>query len=169
MNKNTIWIVIIVVVLGFGAWLYMSATPTPSINTPAATAPTSSVPAPQPAPVPTPEAASTASSTPPPAVAPPAPAVQPASTKGFTVTGQNYSFTPSAITVKKGDKVKVTFVNSGGTHDLKIDEFGVATRRIQAGQQDVVEFTADKVGTFEYYCSTGNHRAMGMKGTLTVE
>jgi hypothetical protein len=41
--------------------------------------------------------------------------------------------------------------------------------QVGAGASDVVEFTADKAGTFEYYCSVGNHRAMGMKGTLTVK
>jgi plastocyanin len=28
---------------------------------------------------------------------------------------------------------------------------------------------ADKKGTFEYYCSVGQHRALGMKGKLVVE
>ena len=89
--------------------------------------------------------------------------------KEFTITGQNYSFSPSTITVKKGDTVKITFKNSGGLHDLRIDEFNLATKEINGGQQDVAIFTADKTGAFEYYCSVGNHRAMGMKGMLKVE
>lgn len=89
--------------------------------------------------------------------------------KNFTVKGANFSFAPSIITVKKGDKVRITLDNTGGFHDLKIDEFSVATKRIQGGQQDAVEFTADKAGSFEYYCSVGEHRQMGMKGTLIVE
>jgi plastocyanin len=88
--------------------------------------------------------------------------------KEFTVTGKNFSFTPNTLAVNKGDKVKITFKNAGGFHDFKIDEFNVAAKKIGDGQQDVVEFTADKAGTFEYYCSVGNHRQMGMKGTLTV-
>ncbi len=32
-----------------------------------------------------------------------------------------------------------------------------------------VEFTADKKGTFEYYCSVGEHRVNGMKGKFIVE
>lgn len=92
-----------------------------------------------------------------------------ASTKEITVTGQNFSFTPSTITVKKGDKVKLTFKNAGGVHDFTIDELGVKTKQIPGGQSDTVEFIADKAGTFEYYCSVGNHRQLGMKGTLTVE
>ena len=73
------------------------------------------------------------------------------------------------MTVKKGDRVRITFKNSGGTHDFIIDEFNVATKRLNGGEQDAVEFTADKTGSFEYYCSVGSHRAMGMKGTLVVE
>ncbi|MBI5139738.1 cupredoxin domain-containing protein [Candidatus Nomurabacteria bacterium] len=90
-------------------------------------------------------------------------------TKEFTVTGENFSFSPSVITVKKGDKVKITFKNSEGFHDFVIDEFGAATKQTKAPATEVLEFTADKVGSFEYYCSVGTHRAMGMKGTLKVE
>ena len=32
-----------------------------------------------------------------------------------------------------------------------------------------VEFVASIAGTFEYYCSVGEHRAKGMKGNLIVE
>ncbi len=89
--------------------------------------------------------------------------------KTFTVQGSNFAFAPSTITVKKGDKVKIIFENTGGFHDLKIDEFSVATKRIQGEQKEVVEFIADKEGSFEYYCSVGTHRQMGMKGTLIVQ
>ncbi len=89
--------------------------------------------------------------------------------KEFTVTGNNFSFTPSVMTVKKGDKVKITFKNANGFHDFKLDEFDVATQRIQAGGEEKVEFLAYKTGTFEYYCSVGDHRAKGMRGTLKVE
>jgi len=88
--------------------------------------------------------------------------------KEFTVTGSNFSFAPSTLTVNKGDTVKITFVNSTGFHDLVIDEFGVSTSRINGGQSASITFVADKSGVFEYYCSVGTHRQMGMKGTLTV-
>lgn len=89
--------------------------------------------------------------------------------KQFTVSGQNFSFTPSTLTVKKGDKVKITFKNVNGMHNLKIDEFNVGTQTIQGGAQETIEFVADKTGSFQYYCSVGTHRAMGMWGTLKVE
>ena len=89
--------------------------------------------------------------------------------KEFVVTGKNFSFTPSAVTVKKGEAVKIVFKNADGFHDFKIDAFKVATQRINTGGEEIVEFVADKAGTFEYYCSVGSHRKMGMKGILTVK
>jgi plastocyanin len=89
--------------------------------------------------------------------------------KSFTVNGGNFFFTPSTLTVNKGDTVKITFKNTGGIHDLRIDEFQTGTQRIQSGQEETFSFVANKTGTFEYYCSVGEHRAMGMKGTLTVK
>lgn len=88
----------------------------------------------------------------------------------FTVNGDNFSFSPTTMTVKKGDTVRVTFRNSTGTHDWVLDEFpGARTNVLGAGAEETIEFVADKAGTFEYYCSVGKHREMGMKGTLTVE
>lgn len=89
--------------------------------------------------------------------------------KEFTVRGDNFSFDPETIKVNKGDKVKITFINSEGFHDWVVDEFGAATKQTQAPTTEVIEFVADKTGSFEYYCSVGSHRAMGMKGTLIVE
>lgn len=68
-----------------------------------------------------------------------------------------------------GDTVRLTFKSSGGTHDLIIDELVVATNQIGDEEEEEVEFVADKAGTFEYYCSVANHRAMGMIGKLIVE
>ena len=63
---------------------------------------------------------------------------------------KNFSFTPSAVTVKKGEAVKIVFKNADGFHDFKIDAFKVATQRINTGGEEIVEFVADKAGTFEY-------------------
>ena len=92
-----------------------------------------------------------------------------AAVREFNVTGLPFSFTPNTMVVDKGDTVKITFKNNGGTHDFRIDEFsGAATRIINSGEEETITFVVDKTGVFEYYCSVGNHRAMGMIGTLTV-
>ena len=85
------------------------------------------------------------------------------------VEGSNYQFKPSTITLKKGEKVRIVFKNTDGIHDFRVDELNIATTTVRSGQEDFVEFTPDKTGSFEFYCSIGNHRAMGMKGTLIVE
>jgi plastocyanin len=89
--------------------------------------------------------------------------------KEFNVSGKNFSFTPAVINVKQGDKVKIIFNNTEGFHNFVIDEFNVATKQANSPSTEIIEFTADKVGSFEYYCSVGAHRAQGMKGTLIVE
>lgn len=88
--------------------------------------------------------------------------------KAFTVSGQNFSFSPATMTVKRGDTVRITFRNASGTHNLRVDGYDVGTNMIQGGASETFEFVADEAGSFEYYCSVGNHRAMGMVGTLTV-
>ena len=86
-----------------------------------------------------------------------------------TIEGSPFKFSPNVISAKVGDKVIVTFKNMEGAHDFKIDEFNVATKMTKSGETDTVEFTANRAGVFEYYCSVGEHRKMGMVGTLTVE
>ena len=85
------------------------------------------------------------------------------------IDGSNFAFAPKEVRVPYGSQVKIVFKNTGGTHDLVIDEFAVRTKIIQGDATDSVTFTADKKGSFQYYCSVGSHRAMGMWGTLIVE
>ncbi len=87
----------------------------------------------------------------------------------FDIKGLNYSYDVKEIKVKLNDTVKINFINTEGMHDLKIDEFNVATKIIKTGESETVEFVANKTGTFEYYCSVGQHRANGMWGKLIVE
>ena len=151
MNKTAVTIIIVLLVLaGLGYWIYNS----PATPTTTTTSNTDITITPQ-EPNPTPPETSTSTL--------PAPTV-----KEFVIEGKNFSFAPSTISVKKGDQVKITLKNTGGTHDLKIDEFNVGTKRIQSNQADSFTFVADKTGSFQYYCSVGSHRAMGMWGTLVV-
>ena len=90
-------------------------------------------------------------------------------TKTFTVTGKSFEFSVKEIRVKKGDRVRINFSSTEGFHDWVVDEFDAASERVQTGGSTSVEFVADTAGSFEYYCSVGNHRAMGMTGTLIVE
>ena len=94
--------------------------------------------------------------------------------KTFSLTAKDFRFymggkeSPN-LRVKKGDKIKINFISEQGFHDFVIDEFSVATKKITDGASDSVEFVVNEKGTFEYYCSVGSHREMGMKGNLIVE
>ncbi len=89
--------------------------------------------------------------------------------KTFAVEGSPFMFSVKEIKVKNGDTVKVVFTNKNGMHDFVIDEFNAKTKQLKAGEAEEVTFVASKSGTFEYYCSVGNHRQQGMVGKLIVE
>ena len=85
-----------------------------------------------------------------------------------TVEAGAFYYKPATMTVKKGQKVQITLNSVDMMHDFNIDELGVKSAIVKSGETGTVEFVADKVGTFEYYCSVGQHRANGQVGTITV-
>lgn len=92
----------------------------------------------------------------------------------FDLTGENFKFMMNGVEapdlkVKKGDRVTVNLTSTNGFHDWVVDAFGAATERVDTGNSTSVAFIANETGTFEYYCSVGQHRANGMKGNLIVE
>ena len=84
------------------------------------------------------------------------------------MTGSDFSFDPSEINVKVGEKVRVVLKAVDMPHDFVVDELDVRTDIAQQGETVEVEFTASEAGEYEYYCSVGQHRANGMVGTLTI-
>lgn len=87
----------------------------------------------------------------------------------FNVEATNHQFSMKSMTVKKGQTVTINFANGDGTHDWVLDTFeGARTPVIKTGEKSSITFVADEVGTFEYYCSVGNHRERGMVGTFVV-
>lgn len=153
MNKIIITVVVIIALGLIGGGLYMSMQ--------------------QSGYAPSPGYEETSPSTPPaaydPSQASPGTEASTTTVKEFAVNGKNFSFSPSTLMVKKGDIVKITFKNTGGMHDFRIDEFNAETQKLNDGAQETIQFTASKTGSFEYYCSVGTHRAMGMKGVLIVQ
>lgn len=88
----------------------------------------------------------------------------------ITVTGNEYSYNPASITVKRGERIKLTFINAGTiVHNLVIDELNVKTKMIEPGKSNTIEFTVEGNSTLVFYCSIGNHKALGMKGELKIE
>lgn len=89
--------------------------------------------------------------------------------RAFFVQAVNYSFSLKEIVVQQGDTVTINFESTDGFHDWVLDEFNARTKQVSPNKPTSVTFVADKAGTFEYYCSVGNHRAHGMVGTLIVK
>ncbi len=91
-------------------------------------------------------------------------------TREIMVEGDEYKFSPSTIELVAGERVKITFKNTGSLpHNLMIDELGVATKTIAGGREDSVSLTAEKTGTFTFYCGVAGHRGLGMEGTTVVK
>jgi nitrite reductase (NO-forming) len=76
-------------------------------------------------------------------------------------------FSLKEISVKQGDKVRIKVTNTKGTHDFAIDAYDIK-QMTPNSKETVIEFTADKAGEFEYYCSMPGHRQGGQFGTLKV-
>ncbi len=87
----------------------------------------------------------------------------------ITIDAGNFYFKPNEIRVKAGTPVKITLNNVQGFHDFVIEELDVKSQQITANNKTTVEFTPTEKGSYEYYCSVGQHRQMGMKGMLIVE
>ncbi|MBI2436688.1 MAG: cupredoxin domain-containing protein [Candidatus Magasanikbacteria bacterium] len=84
------------------------------------------------------------------------------------LSGKNFEFSQKEISVTKGQKVTINFESTSGFHDWTIDEFNARTEQVNSGEKTSVTFTADKAGEFEYYCSVGEHRKIGMIGKFIV-
>jgi nitrite reductase (NO-forming) len=148
--KYLLPVLVLVVIAAGGYWWYTMSYPA-SVS-PATNAPVTTV---------APDAATS------PATGAEAPA---GTTKSLTVSASEFAFSPSTLSVSKGDTVNITFTNTGKyPHNFTISELNVASKTIQPGQSDTVTFTADKAGSFQYICSVPTHKDKGMVGTLTVQ
>ena len=65
-------------------------------------------------------------------------------------------FTPTSFEVKRGDKVTVTLTNietmRNMTHGWALTDYGINVA-INPGETKEVTFSADKAGTYWYYCT----------------
>ncbi len=87
----------------------------------------------------------------------------------FQIEGDNYRFVPNELKINKGEKVRIILINKDGFHDMKINAFNIESKRIQKGNTDTIRFTANKQGTFEFFCTVHEHLLRGMKGKLVIE
>lgn len=94
-------------------------------------------------------------------------AVTPADVKKFHVTANEGDIVPNTLHVKRGEKVRITFVSKDGKYGIKFKDFDISNN-IAPGKPAVVELVPRQKGTFEFRCSKtfGIHHN---NGTLVVE
>jgi uncharacterized cupredoxin-like copper-binding protein len=92
----------------------------------------------------------------------------PASGK-VTVIAKEFKFLPSAIQLRKGQRVTIVFKNEGRlSHSLTIPDLGLRTDTIQSGAQATIEFTAKEAGRHAFWCTVPGHKQAGMAGEVAV-
>ncbi len=85
------------------------------------------------------------------------------------IATDNWSFTPAAITAKKGEMVEVRLVGVGGNHGFAVPGLGINVP-VNAGESVAVEIPTAEAGTYEFFCSIpcgSGHK--DMRGTITIQ
>jgi nitrite reductase (NO-forming) len=86
----------------------------------------------------------------------------------ISLTATEFKFNPGSMQLPAGKKVSITLVNMGAVeHDITVDALGVKLQTA-VGKTASGEFTLDKPGTYDFYCSIPGHKEAGMRGTLSV-
>lgn len=87
----------------------------------------------------------------------------------ISVSGGDFFFSPSTITARAGQRIRITFTNEGTKpHNLAIGSIA-QSRTINPGQSDVFEFVAPAPGDYRFVCSVPTHEQKGMVGLLKVQ
>jgi nitrite reductase (NO-forming) len=99
----------------------------------------------------------------------PAPSSKPGVEK-LTVTGVDFKFEPSTLTVPAGKPVEVVFDNKGtNPHTFTLEGGPSFELTTDPGGTQSGTLPALKPGTYQFICSIPGHEQLGMKGTLTVK
>ena len=86
----------------------------------------------------------------------------------FTVTARDYSFSPNRVEAQQDDLIKLTVQSADNAYGFTIDDYRVS-KRVPAGGSTVIEFRADRPGTFAFYSNLSNDaRHAQMRGQLIV-
>jgi cytochrome c oxidase subunit II len=89
--------------------------------------------------------------------------------KEFSIIAKQWAFEPSTIRVDKGDMVKLSIQSVDVKHGIALPDFGINSR-LDPGLTTLIEFVADKTGTFTFFCSVQCGSGHGaMRGSLIVK
>ena len=90
--------------------------------------------------------------------------------KTIHIEAFNFGFNQDQVTLQKGDRVRLVFTSTSGTHGVRIPDLGLSTKAFSPGEEQVLEFIATTAGTFNYFCDVPcgkGHR--DMQGQLIVQ
>jgi len=80
------------------------------------------------------------------------------------IQAQKFSYTPSEITLKKGEAVVLELTSTDFAHGFNLPEFGIRSD-IPPGKVTKLMFTPDKEGEFEFlcdnFCGSGHEEMSG--------
>ena len=95
----------------------------------------------------------------------------------FVIEAKNIRWSPSSITVNKGDVVTLVIFNNDSAvpHTFELTGYNKHAH-LPPGADAAITFTADQAGTFQYWCAVPGHspydpntkRYTGMAGDLIV-
>ncbi len=89
--------------------------------------------------------------------------------KKFHVTAFENKIAPNTLRVKRGEKVRITFVSRDGSYGIKFKDFEISDK-VTPEKPVVVELTPTQKGTFEFRCSKSwSFKHWSKNGTLVVE
>ncbi len=105
----------------------------------------------------------------------------------ITIVSHEWGFEPDAIILQLGQEITLTLENNGDIlHNLNVDGLEVDVIEeistggfsgdddklfVGADSDDVglIRFVPLDAGEYEFYCTIGNHRQLGMEGRLIVQ
>ncbi len=102
------------------------------------------------------------------------PKQSPKTVKEFNVTIFHTSYSPKTFEVNLGDPVRISAISGPGLeshkHGITIDAYNInrAARTTNPSNPEIIEFVADKRGTFTIYCRTCND-IDGWKGNSNID
>ncbi|VVB81672.1 Cupredoxin-like domain protein [uncultured archaeon] len=94
---------------------------------------------------------------------PPTTPLETGNTVEIKMETRNNEFLPTEIKANKGDKIKLTITAQTSGNYFTLPQFNV-DRELEVGEDEIIEFLADKEGTFVFYSKT----QPTMKGKITV-
>ena len=98
----------------------------------------------------------------------PSPQEQAPTRREFTLTARNYNFSPNRVEAAQDDLIKLTVQSEDVAYGFTIDEYRLS-KRVPAGGSTIIEFRADRSGTFSFYSNLSNDaRHSQMRGQLIV-